>query len=92
MAQRVSKLSALVNTTRCLAAAMRTDSTREGELFEQRLQSMNILTNIGIELRICSLEIHIRHDCRSTMSRPTQIEHVNVPLNDDSVQMRIKKR
>src|ERR1700722_17359094 len=67
------------------------DSVRPAELAEQALYAVAILLDVGIHLRVRTLEIGIRNQPRAPMSRPDHVNHVEVPLADQAVPMHIKK-
>ncbi len=52
----VTKLSTLVQATRCLGRSMRSDSTRERERFEEAPHALLVFALVGIDLRVHSFK------------------------------------
>jgi len=65
------------------------DTTGIGKSLEQLFHRLFILRNIGIDLGVGTLEVGIGHQAGSTMSRPCDVDHVEVMLLDHSIQVSI---
>ena len=89
MAERVAELPALVNRSRRGRRYMAGDSTRKRELLEQLLQPGFVLSDIRIHLAPRSLKIHIAHDRWPAVTGTGDVEHVEVILLDDPIQMHV---
>src|SRR5207248_2555131 len=66
--------------------------TRKRKLLEELLHPRDIFALIRIHLRINALQITIRKRSRSPMPRPRNINHVQVILLDQPIQMHPDKR
>ena len=85
--QGVPKLSALVDGARCLRGHMAGDTAGEGELLEEFLHSLQILADVGIDFAVTSLQIGLGHHGVAAVARAGEIDHVQVVLVDDPVQV-----
>src|SRR4051812_18398514 len=65
------------------------NSARERELLEETFYPGFVLRDFGIYFAVRSLEVGIRDDSRSTVTWPGDIDHVQIVLIDDAIQMRI---
>ena len=89
MAERVSKLAALVDGPRRRGRDMAGYAPWKGELREQLFQPGFILADVRINLAVAAFEVSIRHQCRAAMTGTGDVEHVQIMLFDDPVQMHI---
>src|SRR5664279_2055130 len=65
------------------------DASGKRKLEEQLLQPGLILADVGIYLAVGAFEIGISNNRRTAMSRTGDVDHVQVVLFDDPVQMRV---
>ena len=65
------------------------NSPGKRKLKEELSQSGFILTDIGIDFAICAFEVRVTHNRRAPVPGTGNVNHVEVVLLDDTVQMRI---
>ena len=83
----VPELSTLVNGSGRRDAHVTRDATRRGELPKQPVESGEVASHFGIDLRVRPLEIHVGDDRRAAVSRTGEIDHVGVVLSNEPVQV-----
>src|ERR1039458_9723063 len=64
------------------------DASGEWKLEKKFLQPGFILTDVRINLAVCSFKIGVAHNRRATMAGPGDVNHVEVVFFDDAVQVR----
>ena len=89
VAEAVAELAALVDRARRLGRDVARDAAREGELLEEPLQSVLVLRDGGIELAVRSLQVGVRNQRGPAVSRPGNVDHVEIVLPDDAVQVHV---
>ena len=89
MADRVPQLATLMNRARRLRRNMAGDPAGEGELSEQLPQAALILADVGIDLAVRPLEVDAADHRRGTVAGSGDVDHVEVMLFDDPIQMRV---
>src|SRR5437867_9692454 len=89
VAQAVAELAALVDRARRLGRDVARDAAREGELLEEPLQSFRVLRDGGIQLAVRSLEVGVRDERGAAVSRPGDVDDVEVVLPDYAVQVHV---
>src|ERR1039458_1523458 len=67
------------------------DASGEWKLEKKFLQPGFILTDVRINLAVCSFKIGVAHNRRATMAGPGDVNHVEVVFFDDAVQVRVNK-
>src|SRR6185437_10504167 len=85
--QSVTQLTALVNRTWRLGCNMARHPPWETELLEQFPHPFLVLGKVGIHFAIRSLKIGVCHQSWPTVSRPGNVDHVQVVLPDDSIEV-----
>src|SRR5262245_42696301 len=65
------------------------DSPWKGELLEQPSHALFILLNVGIKLRVGSLQVGVRHHTWPAVSGAANIDHVQVTLCNHPVEVNI---
>src|SRR3954468_14374142 len=65
------------------------DAVRPGELPKQPLQSITVALDIGIPLRVRAFEIAVRHQPRTAMTGTDDVDHVQVALLYEPIQVNI---
>src|SRR5881394_3900527 len=65
------------------------DATRERELAEQPLHPFFVLCDVRIDLRVGSFHVSIGDDAGTAVARTYNVNHVEIPLLDRSIQMGI---
>ena len=89
MADRIPQLAPLMNRPRRLRRNVTGDPSGEGELLEQLLQPGLILADVGIDLAVRAFEVDVAHHRRGAVAGTGDVDHVEVMLFDDPVQMRV---
>src|SRR6266542_4273240 len=67
------------------------DSPGKGELLEQPSHALFILLNVGIKLRVGSLQVGVRHHTWPPVAGAANIDHVQVILIDHAVEVNINE-
>ena len=89
MAERVPQLAAFVNRTRRRRRNMAGNPAGKRELLEQLFQPGFVLRDVRINFTPGAFEVDIAHNCRAAVTGTGDVEHVQVILLDDPVQMHI---
>src|SRR3984957_20260158 len=92
MRQAIPQLASFMDRPRRLRRAVASDPTWKRKLLEELLQSSNIFSLVRIHLRIDALKIAVRQRRRGPMSRPGDINQIQIVLLDQTVQMHPHKR
>src|SRR5580692_4118847 len=92
MRDGVAKLAAFVNRTRRFWGAMRSDSSRKGELPEKLEQARFVATLVGIDLGVVAFEIAIGKCGGRAMTGSGDVYNIQVVLSDEPVQMNPNQR
>ena len=87
--QRVAELAAFVDRAGRFRRGVARDAAGEGELLEKPPQPVDVFRHVRVELAVRALEIGVRHHRRAAMPRPADIDHVQVVLINDAVQVRV---
>ena len=91
MQERVTELPALVDRARRLGSYVRRDAPREGELPKQTADSLLVLADPRVDLRVGALEVDVRDQPWAAMARTGHVDRVQVALPDDSVHVRVEQ-
>ena len=89
MAERIAQLAALVDRARALRRRVARNSSGKGELHKELPQPGLILADVGIDLAVGAFEIGVADDGRAAVPGAGDVDHVEVVLLDDPVQVRI---
>ena len=89
VAQRISEFAALVDGAGRRRGDMARNAARKRELFEQPLHPGFVLADVGIDLAVAALEIGVGDQGRSAVAGTGDVEHVEIIILDDPVQMDI---
>ena len=89
MAERIAQLAALVDRARALRRRVAGDASGKRELEEQLSQPGFVLADVGIDLAVGALEIGVAHDGGAAVSGARDVDHVEVVLLDDAVQVHV---
>ena len=89
MAERVTQLTAFVDRPRRRGRDVAGDPAGKRELGEQLLQPGFILADVRIDLAVGALEVGIAHQRRAAVTGTGDIEHIQVILLDDPVQVNV---
>ena len=85
--ERVAQFSSLVDRARGPRRHVAGDAAREGELTEELSEALLVLGDVGVDLAVGALEVRVGDDARSSMSGPDDVDHVEVPGDDDAVEV-----
>ncbi len=91
MGQRIAQLPTFMDGTRSFRSGVAGNPSGEGELLEQLSHSFFILLNAGIELGVSSFQVGVGHHAGATVSRTADIDHVEIVLRDQSIEMHINE-
>ncbi len=89
MRQRVAELAAFVDRPRRFRRGVTRDAARERELFEQPPQPVRVFRHVRVVLAVRAFEVRVRDHRRAAVPRAADVDHVQVVLVDDAVQVRI---
>jgi hypothetical protein len=89
MAERVAELAAFVNRTRALGRRVTRNSPRKRELETEPPKARLVLTHVGIHLAVRAFEIGVGDDGRPAVSGAGHVDHVELVLLDDAIQVRV---
>ncbi len=89
MAEGVAQFAAFVDRTRRRRRNMTRNTARKRKLGEQLLQAGFVLTDIRVDFTVGAFKIGVRHQRRPAVTGTGDVEHVQVMLFDDPVQVDI---
>ena len=89
MRERVAELAAFMNGARCLGCHVARNTAGERELFEQSLHPPFVQGDVRIHLAVRAIEPGIGHQAGPAVARPGDVDHAEVMLLDDAVQVRV---
>ena len=87
MAQAVAELAPLVDRARCLGRGVAGDAARERELLEEPLHARHVLARRPGRSRCRSLQVGVADQRRPAVARARDVDHVQVVILDDPVQV-----
>src|SRR5215471_2619189 len=87
MGQCVSQFAAFMDGAWCFRCNMAGNASRKRELFEQPLHPCLVRCDVRINLAVGALEVRVGNQSRPSMPRTGDIDHVEIVLLDDSVEM-----
>src|SRR4029453_6684576 len=85
--QGVSQLAALMNGARSLRREVARDTVRPGELPKEPREALSIPPDVRIDLAVRSFQIGVRDDPGPPMTGADDVDHVEVVLDDQPVQV-----
>ena len=89
MAERVAQLAALVDRARALRRCVAGDAAGKRKLKKELPKPGLVLADVRIDLAVCALEIRIAHDRRPAVPGAGDVDHVEVVLLDDPIQVHV---
>ena len=89
--QGIAQLAPFVDRARGLGGHMAWDSAREAELLEKTLHSLLILCDVGVDLLIAAIKPVLGNHGVSAVPRAGEVNHVQILLFDDPVQVCINE-
>ena len=87
--QRVAELAALVDRAGGFGRDVARNAAGEAELLEQPLHPLRVLADLRIHLRVGALEVGLRHHGRTSVPGPDHVDHVEVALADQAVEVHV---
>src|SRR6266851_2355778 len=91
MSNGVTEFAALVNRSRRFRGNVTRNAPRKRELLEEMLQPLCILRDMRIHFAVSSFQKGVGDQARTAMSRTRDIDHVEVVLLDQAIQMDINE-
>src|SRR3984957_9973632 len=91
MGQRITEFAALMNRPRSFRRDMAWNAVRPGKLTEQPLQSVPAPLDRRIMLRVGAFEIAVRHDAGAAVTGANDIDHVQIVVFDQPVEVDIEE-
>ena len=89
--QRIAQFAAFMNGARRFRRHMAGNSIRPGELPEQPMQSVPAALDRRIALGIGPFQIGVRHDARAAMAGTDDVDHVEIVVFDQPVEMECRR-
>ena len=89
--KRVAKLAALMDRAGRLGRDVAWDSAGKRELGEEPLHPVLVLRDVRIDLAVGSFEIGVGDQPRTAVARAGDIDHVEIELLDQTVQVRVNE-
>ena len=87
--ENVSELASFMDRAWCLGSAVTADTTWEGELSEEFLQSGRVFALIRVNLRVSALQVCRSQNSGRAVPRSRHEDHVQVEYLDQAVQMNV---
>src|ERR1700733_13496867 len=87
MAQAVAQLAPFVNRTGRFRRDMAGNPARKRELREELFEPRLILRDVRIKLAVSPLEVRVADKGRPSVSRAGNIDHVEIVLIDEAVEV-----
>ena len=86
---RVAEFSAFVDRARSFGRGVAGNSAGKRKLFEQFLHALFVLRDVGVELGVRAFEIGIRDHARAAVAGASEVDHIQIVLLDQAVEMRV---
>ena len=87
--QRVTELAAFMDRAGRFRRNVTGNAARKRELLEKPAQPVEVFRHVRVVLAVRAFEICVRHQRGSAVSRPGDVDHVEVVLVDDAVEVRV---
>src|SRR5579875_2232359 len=91
MREGVTELAALMHRTRRLRCHVAGNSPGKRELGKEAFHAFSIAGNVRVNLAIRALKISVRNQPRATMAGAGYVDHVQVVLFDQAVQVNVNE-
>ena len=85
MSDRITKLTTLVDGTRCLRCTVAGHAAWEGELLEHLLHTLFILADVRVHFAVCSLQICVGDLEIAAMTGTGYVDHIQIVSFDHTV-------
>jgi len=89
--QGIAKFPAFMNRSGGLGCHMTRNAIWPGKLPKQPMQSVSAALNRGIALGVRSFEVAVRNDARTAMAGTDDVDHVQIIVFDQPVEMDIEE-
>ena len=89
--ERVAELAALVDRARRLRSDVRRDAAGEGELPEQPPHALDVLGDVGVDLRIRAVEVGVGDQAGTAVAGAGDVDRRLLALLDRPVEMRVEE-
>src|SRR5579885_3679279 len=73
----------------CGHAHMAWHSARRRELAKETAHAFHILRDLRVDLCVCPFKRDMREDCRTSMTWPREVDHIDIVILDKPVQVDI---
>src|SRR3989338_2820439 len=80
-----------MHRTRALGRDVTRNTTRERKLCKEIFHTLFVLTNVWVGLAIGSLKIRVCHQCRPAVPWTRNIQHIEVKILDDAIEVYVNK-
>ena len=91
MTQAVAEFAALVDRAGAFGRRVTRNSAGKRELLEQAPQAVGVAADLRVDLAIGALEVGARDHRGSAVTRSRHVDHVEIVLLDDPIQMRVNE-
>src|SRR6185503_13951737 len=81
--ERVAKFAAFVDRAGSFRGDVAGNSVGPAELAEEALDAVAILLDVRVDLGVGTFKVGIRHEARTAVSRPNNVDHVEVAFFDE---------
>src|SRR5262249_16745465 len=85
--QCIAKFAAFMDAARSFWRNVPWNSAGERKLLEQPVHAVQILTDVGVELTVSSLQIGMGDQRRTAVARANYVDHVQIIALDDPIQV-----
>ena len=91
MSQRIAQFAAFMDRAGRFRRDVAGNPVGPGKLAEQPLQSVPAALDRWIALRVRTFEIAVRHDARTAVARTDDVDHVQIIVFDQPIEMDVKE-
>ena len=85
----VAELASFVDGARGLRGHVARDPSGEGELLEETPHSFLVHRDVGVDLAVGPLQVRVRDEAGAAVARSRDVDHVEVLVLDDAVQVHV---
>ena len=89
MREHVSEFAAFMDRARGRNTDVTWYAAGGRKLTKESPQTGRILSDVRVVLRVRSLEIHVRHQRRPSMSRTSEVDHIDIVRTDQTIQVHV---
>ena len=91
MTERIAQFAAFVDRTGAFRRRMAGNTAGKRKLQEQLLQPGFILADVGVDFAVRAFKVSVAHHRRPAVSGAGDVEHIEVVLLDNAVQMHVNE-